>query len=69
MASNDGRNSGRGKQGFASMDKDKQRAIASKGGQAAHEKGTAHEFTTEEARAAGRKGGEASHGGRGRSRR
>ena len=56
-----------GKQGFASMDKEKQREIASKGGQAAHEKGTAHEFSSEEARKAGRKGGEASHGGRGRS--
>ncbi|MEB3182511.1 MAG: KGG domain-containing protein [Nostocaceae cyanobacterium] len=44
--------------GFASMDEDKQREIASKGGKAAHEKGTAHEFTSEEAREAGRKGGE-----------
>lgn len=47
--------------GFASMDPNKQRAIASKGGQAAHAKGTAHEFTSEEARIAGRKGGKASH--------
>ena len=39
------------------MDPDKQREIASKGGHAAHEKGTAHEFTSEEAREAGRKGG------------
>lgn len=39
------------------MNRDKQRAIASKGGKAAHEKGTAHQFTIEEARAAGRKGG------------
>jgi uncharacterized protein len=45
--------------GFASMDEEKQREIASKGGRAAHEKGTAHEFTSEEAREAGRKGGEA----------
>lgn len=45
--------------GFASMDEQKQREIASKGGKAAHEKGTAHEFTSEEAREAGRKGGEA----------
>src|SRR5437016_4605664 len=44
--------------GFASMDPGKQRAIASKGGRAAHERGTAHEFTTEEAREAGRKGGQ-----------
>jgi len=46
------------KRGFASMDLDKQRQIASKGGKAAHAKGTAHEWTSEEARAAGRKGGE-----------
>lgn len=46
--------------GFAGMDPAKQREIASKGGKAAHAKGTAHEFTSEEARAAGRKGGEAS---------
>ncbi len=45
--------------GFASMDAEKQRAIASMGGKAAHQKGTAHEFTPEEAREAGRKGGEA----------
>jgi hypothetical protein len=45
--------------GFASMDREKQREIASKGGHAAHAKGTAHEFTPDEARAAGRKGGEA----------
>jgi len=47
------------KRGFASMDPAKQREIASKGGRAAHAKGTAHEFTSEEARVAGRKGGEA----------
>jgi len=47
--------------GFASMDRQKQREIASKGGRVAHEKGTAHEWTKEEARAAGRKGGVASH--------
>lgn len=47
------------KRGFASMDPGKQREIASKGGRAAHAKGTAHEFTTDEARVAGRKGGEA----------
>ena len=44
--------------GFASMDTERQREIARKGGKAAHEKGTAHEFTPDEARAAGRKGGE-----------
>jgi general stress protein YciG len=47
--------------GFASMDPAKQREIASKGGRAAHEKGTAHEWSSEEAREAGRKGGMASH--------
>ncbi|MEB1900072.1 KGG domain-containing protein [Xanthomonas campestris pv. campestris] len=44
--------------GFASMDEDKQREIASKGGKAAHASGNAHEFDSEEAREAGRKGGE-----------
>ena len=53
--------------GFAAMDPQAQRAIAAKGGRAAHQKGTAHEFTSEEARIAGRKGGEASRGGRNRS--
>lgn len=45
------------RRGFASMDPGKQREIASKGGRAAHAKGTAHEFTPDEAREAGRKGG------------
>src|SRR5688572_20074094 len=49
------------KRGFASMDQEKQRQIASKGGKAAHQKGAAHEFTSEEARIAGRKGGLAAH--------
>jgi general stress protein YciG len=48
------------------MSAEKQREIASKGGRAAHEKGTAHEWTADEARAAGRKGGQISRGGRGR---
>jgi general stress protein YciG len=47
--------------GFASMDRTRQRDIASKGGRAAHQKGSAHEWTSEEAREAGRKGGMASH--------
>ena len=47
------------KRGFAAMSPEKQREIASRGGKAAHEKGTAHQFSSEEARAAGRKGGEA----------
>ena len=46
------------KRGFAAMDQNQQREIASKGGQAAHQKGTAHEFDSEEARRAGQKGGE-----------
>jgi general stress protein YciG len=49
------------KRGFASMDHQKQREIASKGGRAAHEKGTAHEFDANEAREAGRKGGKIAH--------
>jgi general stress protein YciG len=48
------------------MSAEKQREIASKGGRAAHQKGTAHEWTADEARTAGRKGGQASRGGRGR---
>ena len=47
----------RQRSGFAGMDREKQREIARRGGRAAHEKGTAHEFTADEARAAGRKGG------------
>ena len=54
------------RRGFASMSAEKQREIASKGGRAAHEKGTAHEWSAEEARNAGRKGGQVSRGGRGR---
>lgn len=54
------------RRGFASMSAEKQREIASKGGRAAHMKGTAHEWTSEEARNAGRKGGQISRGGRGR---
>jgi len=45
--------------GFASMDADRQREIASKGGKAAHAQGRAHRFTSDEAREAGRKGGKA----------
>src|SRR5688500_19244668 len=49
---------GKSKRGVASMDANRQREIASKGGRAAHAKGTAHEWTSDEARVAGRKGGE-----------
>jgi uncharacterized protein len=52
---------GKEDRGFASMDRERQRQIASKGGKAAHVKGTAHEWSSDEARAAGRKGGIASH--------
>lgn len=52
--------------GFAAMDPEKVKAIASKGGKAAHTMGTAHQFSSEEARAAGRKGGVAPHVKRGR---
>lgn len=45
------------KRGFASMSKERQREIAAAGGRAAHRAGTAHEFTSEKAREAGRKGG------------
>jgi general stress protein YciG len=58
MMDNDQRK-GRGR-GFASMDPAKQKEIASKGGRAAHLQGTAHEWSSEEAREAGRKGGAAS---------
>lgn len=54
------------KRGFAAMDPKKQREIASKGGKAAHEQGAAHEWTSETAKKAGRKGGKVSRGGRGR---
>lgn len=60
-ASVNGRKSNRG---FAGMDRERQRQIASEGGRAAHAQGTAHEFTSEEAREAGRKGGEASRAAR-----
>ena len=56
---NEGSTKGSSNRGFASMDPQRQREIASEGGRAAHEKGTAHEFTSEEAREAGRKGGQA----------
>src|ERR671921_1837437 len=48
---------GKSRRGFASMDRERQREIASKGGRAAHEKGTAHEWSSDEARVAGQKGG------------
>jgi len=58
-AGESGNPKGTSKRGFAAMNEEQQREIASKGGQAAHQKGTAHEFDSEEARRAGQKGGEA----------
>ena len=56
MASNNqGNQGGKSNRGFASMDPQRQREIASLGGRAAHQSGHAHEFTSEEARAAGKK--------------
>jgi uncharacterized protein len=52
--------------GFAGMTAERKREIASKGGKAAHARGTAHEWSSEEAREAGRKGGIVSRGGKGR---
>lgn len=61
---NQGNNQGnQGGRGFAGMDDEKPREIASKGGKAAHESGNAHEWDSEEASEAGRKGGQNSHGG------
>ena len=54
------------RRGFAAMDASKQKAIASKGGKASHAQGTGHEWNASSAREAGRKGGLASHGGRGK---
>ena len=51
------------RRGFASMDPAEQRRIASEGGRASHESGRGHRFSTEEARAAGRKGGQISRRG------
>jgi len=67
----DNQNTGRGSRsgrGFAAMDEDKQRAIASKGGRAAHRSGNAHEFDAQEAREAGRRGGLARSASRASSR-
>jgi general stress protein YciG len=66
MANTSEKGESRGR-GFAGMDRERQRQISSQGGKAAHQKGTAHEFDSEEAREAGRKGGMVS-GGRRRAR-
>jgi general stress protein YciG len=54
------------RRGFAAMDPERQKQIASEGGRAAHRQGVAHEWSTDEARQAGRKGGQNSKGTRGR---
>jgi general stress protein YciG len=54
------------RRGFAAMDPAKQKELAARGGKASHAKGTGHEWTSAAAKAAGRKGGLASHGGRGK---
>jgi len=59
-------NTRRVRRGFAAMSAEKQREIASKGGKAAHRSGAAHEWDTEAARRAGKLGGKASRGGRGK---
>jgi general stress protein YciG len=59
MSNSESSQNGTSARGFAAMDEAKQREIASKGGRAAHEQGTAHKFDSSEAREAGRKGGEA----------
>lgn len=63
MANQQNRNNGASNRGFASMDPDRQREIASQGGKASHAKGTGHEFSSEEAREAGRKGGQSTRSG------
>ena len=54
------------RRGFAAMPPEKRRQIASKGGRTAHEVGMAHRWDSDEARAAGKKGGHLSRGGRGK---
>jgi len=56
-SSTNGATGGKSRRGFASMDPSRQKEIASKGGRAAHQKGTAHEWSSDEARSAGQKGG------------
>ena len=63
----EGKQTGKSERGFAAMDPERQREIAREGGKAAHARGKAHKFTSEEAREAGRKGGQASGGQRRKS--
>lgn len=55
------------RRGFAAMSPEKRREIASKGGRTAHQVGMAHQWDSDEARAAGKKGGHLSRGGRGKA--
>lgn len=55
---------GKSRRGFAAMNPERQRQIASEGGRAAHRQGVAHEWSAQEAREAGRKGGQNSRGSR-----
>ena len=55
------------RRGFAAMSPEQQRRIASEGGRASHESGRGHRFSSEEARAAGRKGGQISRRGKKKS--
>jgi general stress protein YciG len=66
MPENKNQNQGdKSERGFAAMDEEQQKEISSKGGKAAHQAGTANEFTSEEAAEAGKKGGKASGGNQG----
>ena len=56
MAENNNHQNNKSIRGFAAMSAEKQKEIASKGGRAAHEQGVAHEWSSDEARAAGKKG-------------
>lgn len=62
LASEEPQQDGKSRRGFAGMDPARQRAIASKGGRAAHQSGNAHQFNSQEAREAGRRGGQAKGG-------
>jgi general stress protein YciG len=60
MQGNENQEQQKARRGFAAMSRERQREIASQGGRAAHQQGVAHEWSTDEARAAGKKGGQAS---------
>jgi general stress protein YciG len=64
MSENRNQENRKSNRGFAAMDRERQREIARQGGRAAHQQGVAHRWTSEEAREAGRKGGERSRSGR-----